>query len=268
MNAPDTPQALPLFQRLPEVLRQRDAEGTPPGQLQALVDAMDSVFVALRRRVEQQYDDLFIDTCDDWVVPYLADLVGTSHLAGDAQALRADVARTVFHRRRKGTLGALRNRLAWNMHLNHLRPDAGGASPFGQAPANDPRRPVRGGTAALRAPAWLSLVDGPFDPFARTADLKPPQHRDGDGPARPAANLPNLGVFVWRLLDAQVSVLTPALHAVPITPQAQPGAAPFVLRAHLHPLGEPLVLFNTHRYQADSEPPNLADEDAVPNPMP
>lgn len=283
MNAPDTPLALPMYERLPEVLRERDAAGSPPGQLRAFVDALDTVFTALRQRVEQQYDDLFIDTCSDWVVPYIADLVGTSHLSGDPQALRADVARTVFHRRRKGTLGAvesqvhvlsgwavhaieLRNRLAWNMPLNHLRPDAGGASPFTRLPAADPRQPVRGGTAALRAPAWLSFVGGPFDPFARTVDLKPPQERDGNGPARPTPNLPHLGVFVWRLLDLQVPVLTPALPAVPVTTQAS--GAPFVLRAHLHPLGEPLMLFNSHRYQADSEPPNLASEDAVPNPMP
>ena len=29
-----------------------------------------------------------------------------------------------------------------------------------------------------------------------------------------------------------------------------------------------MVLFNTHRYRADAEPPNLADMDAVPGPMP
>ncbi|HRP27188.1 MAG TPA: hypothetical protein PLG77_02010, partial [Burkholderiaceae bacterium] len=137
---------IPLFERLPEVYRQRDAEQSPPGQLEALLDALDSVFGALADRVEQQYDDLFIETCDDWVVPYIADLVGTSHLKGDPRTVRADVARTVYHRRRKGTLGAvesqtfalsgwaahaveLRDRLAWNMHLNHLRPDAGGAPP-------------------------------------------------------------------------------------------------------------------------------------------
>lgn len=282
MNAPS------LFERLPEVYRQRDAEQSPPGQLEALVDALDSVFSALRDRVEQQYDDLFIEICDDWVVPYIADLVGTSHLKGDPRTLRADVARTVYHRRRKGTLGAiesqafalsgwaahaveLRDRLAWNMHLNHLRPDAGGASPWQSAPHNDPRHPLRGGTAALRAPAWLSFVDDPFDPFARTVDLKPPVAREGEGPARPAVNLPNLGVFLWRLEDYQVPVSLPAPPRAPaaqVVAQADPASAPFAVRFELHPQGEPLVLFNTHRFHADDEPPNLADIDSVPNPMP
>ncbi|MBE2243565.1 MAG: hypothetical protein IAE86_12475 [Burkholderiaceae bacterium] len=278
---------IPLFERLPEVYRQRDAEQSPPGQLEALLDALDSVFGALADRVEQQYDDLFIETCDDWVVPYIADLVGTSHLKGDPRTVRADVARTVYHRRRKGTLGAvesqtfalsgwaahaveLRDRLAWNMHLNHLRPDAGGAPPWQAAPHNDPRHPVRGGTAALRAPAWLSFVDGPFDPFARTADLKPPVAREGDGPARPAPNLPNLGVFLWRLEDYQVPVSQPSPPRAPaaqVVAQAAP-AAPFAVRFDLHPQGEPFALFNTHRFRADEEPPNLADIDSVPHPVP
>ena len=283
MNAPDTPLAPRLFERLPEIYRIRDAEQAPPGQLEAFVDALDSVFSALRDRVEAQYDDLFIETCAPWVVAYIADLVGTSHLKGEARTLRADVARTVYHRRRKGTLGAvesqvhalsgwavhaieLRDRLAWNMHLNHLRPDKGGASPWRSAPDSDPRHPVRGGTAALRTPAWLSFVDGPFDPFARTVDLKPPLPREGEGPARAAVNLPNLGVFLWRLTDYQVPVSTPAGGV--IVAQAAAGAAPFAVRFDLHPQAEPMRLFNTHRYRADDEPPNLADPDAVPNPMP
>ena len=282
MNAPtnaSTPLAPRLFERLPEIYRLRDAEQSPPGQLEALVDTLDSVFVALRDRVEQQYDDLFIETCAPWVIPYLADLIGVSHLQGDARTLRADVRLAVHHLRRKGTLGAvesqvhalsgwavhaveLRDRLAWNQHLNHLRPDKGGASPWQSAPDNDPRHPVRGGTAALRAPAWLSFAGGPFDPYARTVDLKPPLARGSEGrsqgPARAAVNLPNLGVFLWRLADYQV-------------PAAMPARAEIVglaVRFDGHPQGDPMVLFNTHRFRADDEPPNLADGDAVPHPMP
>jgi hypothetical protein len=279
MNAPDTITRAPrLFERLPELYRQRDAEQVPPGQLQAYVDALDSIFIALRDRVEAQYDDLFIETCAPWVIPYLADLVGTSHLKGDEQTLRADVARTVYHRRRKGTLGAvesqvhalsgwavhaveLRDRLGWHQHLNHLRPD-----PLGPL-AQGFRDPVRGGTVTLRAPAWLSFVDGPFDPFARTADLRPPVRREGEGPARAAVNLPNLGVFLWRLRDYAVPVTQPArAEVVPLA--AAPGLASFAVRFEVHPNGDPVRLFNRHHYAADDEPPNLADADAVPHPMP
>ena len=278
-----------LYQRLPELYRQRDDEHSPPRPLRALVDAIDSMMQALADRVGAQYDDLFIETCEDWLIPYLADLVGTSHLSGDAWTLRADVARTVRHRRRKGTLGAvesqthalsqwavhaveLRERLAWNMPLNHLRPDAGGASPFRIRPNNDVRTPVRGGTAALRSPAWLSFVGTAFDPFARTVDLKPSLLQPDPPVGRAAPNLPNLGVFLWRLADYQTPVSRPS---PPRAPSMQieavavaPGSARFAVRFELHPQADPLPLFNTHRYRADDEPPNLAHIDAVPGPMP
>ncbi len=278
-----------LYERLPEVYRQRDAEQSPPGPMRAMVDAIDGVLRALADRVGAQYEDFFIESCEDWVIPYLADLVGSSHLAGDPWTLRADVARTVRHRRRKGTLGAvesqvhvltgwaahaieLRERLAWNMPLNHLRPDAGGASPFRLPPNNDIRTPVRGGTAALRAPAWLSFVGGPFDPFARTADLKPPLMQESPAVGRIAPNLPNLGVFLWRLGAFRTPGTRPAPPKAPaeqvVTLPAAPGAARFAVRFELHPQGDPMVLFNTHRYRADEDPPDLAHIDAVPGPMP
>jgi hypothetical protein len=278
-----------LYERLPELYRQRDEALTPREPLRAFLDAIDSVMQALAAQVGAQYDDLFIDTCDDWVVAYLADLVGTSHLKGDPWTLRADVARTVKHRRRKGTLGAvesqvhalsgwavhaveLRERMAWNQPLNHLRPDVGGGSPFVVAPYNQMARPIRGGTAALRSPAWLSFIGSPFDPFAHTADVKPPLLQLDPPVGRIAPNLLNLGVMLWRLAGLQVPVSRPSPPKAPwnaIEPiPAVPGAAAFAVRFELHPQGEPMVLFNTHRYWADAEPPNLATIDAVPGPMP
>lgn len=281
-----------LYERLPELYRQRDLEQSPPGPLRALVDSMDSVLQALAERVGAQYDDLFIESCEDWLIPYLADLVGSSHLKGDAWTLRADVARTVFHRRRKGTLGAvesqvhaltqwavhaveLRERLAWNQALNHLRPQPHARTPWREAAGGDPRLPVRGGMAALRSPALLSMVDGPFDPLAGVADLRPPLLQADPPVARPAPNLPHLAVFLWRLADYQTPASRPSPpHARVGQPPwnavepAAPGAALYAVRFELHPQGEPLVLFNTHRFQADADSPRLAGRDAVPGPMP
>ena len=108
------PPAVPLFDRLPEIYRVRDAEQSPPDQLRAYLAAVEEAFGALHDNIGQLYDDLFIDTCDDWVIPYLADLLGTTHLKGEPRTLRADVADTIALRRRKGTLGAI-ERLAVNL---------------------------------------------------------------------------------------------------------------------------------------------------------
>jgi len=273
-----------LYQRLPEIYHIRDAEQLPPGQLQAYLDVIDTVQARIRDNIEALYHDLFIETCDDWVIQYIADLLGTSHLAGDPWTLRADVARSIHHRRRKGTLGViesltyalsgwavhtveLRERLVWNQHLNHQRPDMGGQPPVPLSIDKDSHisGAVRGGTVILRDPALLSFLNRPFDPFAHVADVKP----QGMGAIR--YNIPNLGIFLWRLKDYTVAVTRPVLEddlILDLTGVAGPDEALYVLRYEVHPLAEPMILFNTHRFQADSDPPDLTHADAVPGPMP
>jgi len=266
-----------LYQRLPEIYRIKDAELFPAGQFRAYLDVLDEIPAGLRDNIEALYHDLFIETCADWVVPYIADLLGTSHLSGAPWTLRADVARTVFHRRRKGTLGAieslvftlsgwaaqaveLRNNLAWTPHLNHQRPDAGGAPPLLQRTSL--ASAVRGGTLPVRDPAALAFLNGPFDPFAHVADLKPGEI------GAPRYNLPNLGIFLWRLEDYTVPVADPGFTLAQAVPGAGAGEAAAVVRCIVHPQGDPMVLFNTHRYRMNDEPPNLSHPDEVPGPMP
>ena len=271
-----TSPRLPLYERLPEIYRIRDAEQIPPGQLQAFLGVIEDAMAALHARTDAQYHDLFIEHCDDWVVAYIADLLGTTRLSGAPWTVRADVARTVFHRRRKGTLGAvesqvhtlsgwavhaveMRERLAWNQHLNHQRPDAGGLPALRQR--SDMSLPVRGGMATLRDPALLSLVNGAFDPLARLVDVKPPTL----GPS--GWNLPNLAVMLWRLQDFQVPLSRPVFRqTVAVTPA--PGAAALAVRFDVHPQGDPWTLFNTHRSHSEDDPPRLGSEDEVPGPMP
>ncbi len=267
----------PLYQQLPEIYRIKDGEQRPADQLEAYMGILDEVMSGVRDNIEALYHDFFIETCDDWLIPYLADLLGVSHLAGDPWTLRADVARTVFHRRRKGTLGAVeslsftltgwaahavesRERLAWNRHLNHQRPDAGGQPPLTLRTDNVSQ--VRGGMANLRDPAQLSFLNGPFDPFSHVVDVKPGQV------GAPRYNLPNLGVYLWRLKDYQVPVADPGLIEAAAVIPANPGDAAAVVRAIVHPQADPMTLFNTHRYEADDDPPNLTHQDAVPGPMP
>jgi hypothetical protein len=142
----------PLYDRLPEIYRVKDEEQTPPGQLKNYLAIADFIFDAIHENIESLYDDLFIETCEDWVIPYIGDLLGTSPLKGDPWTLRADVADTIALRRRKGTLASierltynltqwgihaveLRENLVWNQHLNHQRPDIGGNPPYASATA-------------------------------------------------------------------------------------------------------------------------------------
>ena len=58
----------------------------------------------LRQDLDALWDNFFIETCDDWVVPYIGALVGTNLLQQPVgQSNRLDVWNTVIWRRSKGT---------------------------------------------------------------------------------------------------------------------------------------------------------------------
>jgi hypothetical protein len=258
-----------LYRRLPEIYRIKD-EGLPESylrngepveayQLKSFLEPVEEMFSVIHENIESLYHDFFIETCDEWVIPYIADLLGTSHLAGDPWTLRADVADTILVRRSKGTLGAiellafiltkwgvhaveLRENMIWNQHLNHQRPDRGGSPPYGGTDFR-PNMPVRGGTVNLRDPARLALLNGPFDPFAHVADVQPAEI------AQTRYNLPNLAIYLWRLKDYRVRATRPAVSIVPQT------SGKFVLRITVNPVpsdeappgARPIRLFSTNR---------------------
>jgi hypothetical protein len=292
-----------LYDRLPEIYKIRDEEQQPPGQLKQYLALVEIAFGAIHDNIDDLYHDLFIETCEDWVIPYIGDLLGTSHLKtlradvadpialrrtshlkGDAWTLRADVADTIALRRRKGTLGAIEQltydltrwgvhcvelleNLVWNHHLNHQRPDRGGNPPYATATRHTV---IRGGTATLRDPAMLSLLNSPFDPFAHVVDLKPPVGGDL------RYNLPNLAIFLWRLAAYRIDVSQPVSRGIQTVSRGIetidltkfPGAAPFVVRFDVHPLGQPLQLFNINRQNPNLRPPMVSLIDETPSPIP
>jgi hypothetical protein len=98
-----------LWQLLPAVYRTLDA-ATPgvPGPLQELVNRIGTQTATVRRSIDRLWENQSIETCDDWVVPYIGDLLATRLVSClDARAQRLDVAKTIYYRRRSGTLGLL-----------------------------------------------------------------------------------------------------------------------------------------------------------------
>lgn len=269
---------VPLYDRLPEIYRIRDGEQAPPDQLRAYLGLFEYVLAGVHENIEQLGRDEFIETCDAWVIPYIGALLGTSVLTGDPWTLRADVADTIALRRRKGTLAAiellafnltkwgahcveLRENIAWHQHLNHQRPDAGGAPPYAQ-PGVTRDTVIRGGYVTLRDPAMLSLRGTPFDPYAYFPDVRPP------APGGLRINLPNLAVFLWRLTAYRPPVTQPVPRGTIPTLLGGPGEASFAVRFEVHPLGRPLVLFNTPQYNPAQQPPIVTPVDGAPGPIP
>src|SRR3954469_5427726 len=127
---------LPLYDLLPAIVRIDDAKNGEP--LRALLSVIEAQAGALKQNIDQLYADLFIDTCREWVIPYIGELVGNNPLHEVLRTRRADVARTLYYRRRKGTLPALEElardvtgwsvravpffeSLVWTQNVNHVR---------------------------------------------------------------------------------------------------------------------------------------------------
>ena len=59
-----TEQRVPLFSRLPEIYRIKDAQQTPPDQLRDYLALVEDAFGTIHENIEALYHDLFIEFCD------------------------------------------------------------------------------------------------------------------------------------------------------------------------------------------------------------
>ena len=157
-----------LWLLLPAVYRTADTDGSgAPGPLRELVNRIGAQVAVVRRSIDRLWADQSIETCDNWVIPYIGDLLGTnlvSSLAPPAQ--RLDVANTIDYRRRKGTVEVLEelahdvtavNGMRWTAHVvegfRRLARTRHGLDPAlgpGRLPGREPRRGDR--AAADRRP--------------------------------------------------------------------------------------------------------------------
>src|SRR5271165_3937559 len=98
-----------LWNLLPAVYRAEDTDQlNSNGPLRELVKRIGAQAAILRRSIDRLWEDQSIEACDDWVIPYIADLLATNLVQSlDARGQRIDVAKTIYYRRRKGTLAVL-----------------------------------------------------------------------------------------------------------------------------------------------------------------
>ncbi len=237
-----------LYELLPAIHRLRDAQ--EGGALEDLIRAFARELMALEENLDQLYDDQFIETCADWVAPYLGELIGYRSLDGVAPNVaspRAEVANTIAYRRRKGTalmLEALaRDVTSWPSRavefFEQLATTQYMKHPRLHAPA----------TANLRDLRALLAVDGAFNRLAHTAEMRRPETRAG------RYNLPNVGIFLWRLRAVRLS-------SVFLTPD--PGDTTG-RKFRLNPLGADVRLFRAA--QAEDDISQIAEPMNVPEPL-
>ncbi|HKP72082.1 MAG TPA: hypothetical protein VJT82_04035, partial [Pyrinomonadaceae bacterium] len=251
-----------LYNLLPVIYRMRDAEEGYP--LKALLRVVNEQVNVVEEDIRRLYENWFIETAEDWVVPYIGDLVGYSpvHEAGDAGSPdtaagaagnrriipRQEVANIVRYRRRKGALALLEllagdvsgwpsraaefyKLLGWTQNINHQRSD-------------------RGRTVDVRDMDALDLLDSPFDRLAHTVDLR----RVNSNRRRGRHSIPSVGLFVWRLKTYTVTRM-PAACLESVGPQFYTFSV----------LGHDTQLFT--KPAPEAEPTDIAGELNLPAPI-
>ncbi len=249
--------AIDLYKLLPYLYLLRDADQGYP--LRALLDIIAGQADITKRNIDGLWDDFFIETCSEWVIPYIGDLVGNNPIHEVAQRRRVDIAKTISYRRRKGTLPMLEELardvtgwgahavaffelLSWTQNLNHLR--------YRWAPnpaSRDPDAVDRVSTVHLRNLDALDLLDSPFDTVAHTVDVRPICRTKG------WYNIRKVGFYLWRLQSYPLRDI-----------QARPSSA-VLYGYHISASGNPTVLFTNPEREASPE--GLATEIHVPNPI-
>ncbi len=228
----DSYYAQRLWQLLPAVYRSADTDSfDAPGPLRELLDRIGAQVAVVRRSIDRLWADQSIETCDDWAIPYIGDLLGTNLVHNlDARAQRLDVAKTIHYRRRKGTLEILEELAldvtGWTAHVvegfrrlartRHGLDPAIGSAAFPQASPADVASLLQaegltglltgspaGGLADLRSRHGATLANTAFDESFHTADF-----RVGRGVAG-HFGIPKLLVFLWRLTSFPVVQGTP-----------------------------------------------------------
>lgn len=237
-----------LYSLLPTIHRTRDAvEGQP---LRALLQVIETEFERIGSDIDGLYDNWFIETCQEWVVPYIGDLLGVRPIRAVPSAnvsLRGYVANTIAYRRRKGTAAVLeqlaRDTTGWPAHAVEF---------FRHLCLTEHVNHVRGsGTMNVRKAVDAELVGTAFDSAAHTLDVRSVALRRG------RYNIPNIGLFLWRLQSYPVG------DVVPGGGLADCGEARRVGDYYtFHPCGIDSPLFNAP--QSESTMTQLAEEQHVP----
>ena len=234
MNSPFSEER--LYNLLPAIYRLRDAS-QPDEPLRTFLAIIEQELELIEADIEGLYENWFIETCEPWVMPYIADLLGIRGVSDRKTLLftqRRQIANTIRHRRSKGTLVTLERviedvtgwqarviefsqSLVMTQHVQHLRSG-------------------KGGTFHLRDAQTFQGSNPLFSPTACTVDIRSLSGNRG------ASNLTNIGIYLWRLQRYPVKNSTAF---------AIPGGKG---RYTFHPLGYDMPLFNSPQIRTKLTP--------------
>jgi len=234
-----------LYNLLPSLYQTQDLR--QGGELRALLALLDQELQILETDIEGLYDNWFIETCDEWVVPYIGDLLDVQRLSANGarsrgQERRAYVANTLAYRRRKGTTTVL-EQLALN-----VSGWGGRAVEFSELLARTHSLmlgvPSSPNTVDLRQAAVSDRLGSAFGAGAYTAEIRSLAQGGRYHPSK-------VGLFLWRLSSYPIERVTARRVEFPSGK----------LRGHCYhfdPLGKEIPLFNQPQTKTDITLPTQA----------
>lgn len=175
-----------LYNLIPEIYRKKDYDKKELASFLKIIGEQAGV---LRQNMDDLWYDFFIETCHDWVIPYIGDLLGTNLIFNDAARNKVDVRNTITWRRRKGTLAGLEDiakgitgwnahavelfdLLTWSQNVNHVKLD-------------------KLFTPDLKNIYLLEKLNSAYDTVPHTADIRNPSQHQG------WYSIKNIGFFLF-----------------------------------------------------------------------
>ncbi|MBV8686498.1 MAG: hypothetical protein JOZ90_04220 [Alphaproteobacteria bacterium] len=190
-----------LWSWIPEVYRDADFTAREPNVLRALVEVIAGDAAVARRGIDRLWENVFIDYADSWAVSYIGDLLGARLLGSiNGRGVRVDVGRTLFYRRRAGTMVVLEELIkditGWGgmavEAFRRLGRDWHGLDDAPFSPEGPHSGTPAGGFANLRARHNCDRLDTAFDRFAHRPDFRRLAGRRG------RYAIPRLNIHLYR----------------------------------------------------------------------
>jgi hypothetical protein len=203
-----------LYSLLPAIYRTHDAKlGSP---LEALIGIIAEEVEVIENDIGNLYANWFIETCDEWAIPYIGDLVGaqipfsskkktassSSSSTSSSSNLndiindngishRPWVANTLGYRRRKGTVAVLEQLASdvtgWKAKIVEFFRLTNTTHNLNRHPSQN------NSNLDLRGSSSLNQILTPFDSVSHLMDVR------AIGQGGGYHNVSNVGIFLWRI---------------------------------------------------------------------
>ncbi|NEQ80497.1 MAG: hypothetical protein F6K26_09635 [Moorea sp. SIO2I5] len=191
-----------LYQLLPAIYRRKDFFNDEP--LRALLAIVEQELGILEADINNLYENWFIETSDEWVLPYIAELVGIQDLNDPEKILpvqRSRIGNGIRYRRHKGTPRTLElvieDTTGWTVRVEEMFNYVLTTQYIQRV------RPESAATFALTQSTEMVAMQDLFDRNAHTLDIRAVDVNDI------RYNLKSLSLFIWRLQSYPIKRSTP-----------------------------------------------------------